>query len=98
MKRKTQHRIKVKPKKKYFDFILRTNLKYFFIDNIIFSVINDKEISTENHLEKEKSRKGHFVKMLPNPEVGVPFILAYDKFNKEIKKLEELQQQGLSKA
>ena len=34
--------------------------------------------------------------MLPNPEVGVPYILAYDKFNKAIKELEELKNEELN--
>ena len=35
--------------------------------------------------------------MLPNPEVGVPYILAYYKFNKAIKELEELKNEVLNK-
>ena len=34
--------------------------------------------------------------MLPNPEVGVPYILAYDKFNQAIKELEELKNEVLN--
>ena len=34
--------------------------------------------------------------MLPNPEVGVPQILAYDKFNQAIKELEELKNEVLN--
>ena len=34
--------------------------------------------------------------MLPNPEVGVPCILAYDKFNQAIKELEELKNEVLN--
>ena len=35
--------------------------------------------------------------MLPNPEVSVPYILAYYKFNKAIKELEELKNEVLNK-
>ena len=66
-----------------------------FLYEMFFTVITDKELSTENYVEQ--SPKAHFIKMLPNPEVGVPFIYAYDKFNKEIEKLEELQKEELSK-
>ena len=76
--------------------VKNTNLKYNYEKKYFwFTVINDEEISTENYVEK--SPKAHFIKMLPNPEVGVPFIYAYDKFNKEIEKLEELQKEELSK-
>ena len=44
----------------------------------------------------EKSPKEEYRKMLPNPEVGVPYILAYDKFNKAIKELEELKNEELN--
>ena len=75
--------------------VKNTNLKYNYEKKYFwFTVINDEEISTENYFEK--SPKGHFIKMLPNPEVGVPFIYAYDKFNKEIKKLEELKDRDTS--
>ena len=35
--------------------------------------------------------------MIPNPEVGVPYIFAFVEFNKEMKKLEELKKQELSR-
>ena len=57
--------------------------------------IKHKEESNEN--DKEKSPKEEFRKMLPNPEVSVPYILAYYKFNKAIKELEELKNEVLNK-
>ena len=35
--------------------------------------------------------------MIPNPGVGVPYIYAYAKFNQELKKLEEFEQEKLEK-
>ena len=46
--------------------------------------------------KSKKAPKAHFVKMLPNLELGMTFLLLREKLRKEIKKIEEreeLQQQ-----
>ena len=53
-----------------------------------------KNESNRNGLEK--SAKEEFRIMLPNPEIGVPYIYAYVEFNKAIKKLEDLKQYQLA--
>ena len=40
----------------------------------------------------KKAQKAQFVKMLPNLELGMTFLLAYEKIRKEIEERGELQQ------
>ena len=60
----------------------------------LYFTVMIKNESNRNGLEK--SAKEEFRIMLPNPEIGVPYIYAYVEFNKAIKKLEDLKQYQLA--
>ena len=56
----------------------------------INTVVSDEEKTNDNDVEKsKKAPKAHFVKMLPNLELGMTFLLAYEKIRKEMKEIEE---------
>ena len=68
-----------------------TNLKYWYKKKYFgFTVVSDEEKTNDNDVEKsKKAPKAHFVKMLPNLELGMTFLLAYEKIRKEMKEIEE---------